>query len=147
MLRNSGMSPMPSGSSRQTSSVMPGRIVGLTMPTTPRQLENAICESFQLFVGAGDISFGNIAGYCCRITLVRVTVATGARALQQKTLACFHFNARRGRRFEFLGRADTHYEAGAAAFSAAGNAFWGKARLVETADDGRVLQQLVFALH
>src|SRR3954465_12720844 len=38
MLRNSGMSPMPSGRSRQTSSVIPGRMVGLTMPTTPRQL-------------------------------------------------------------------------------------------------------------
>jgi hypothetical protein len=33
---------MPSGSSRQTSSVTPGRMVGLIMPTTPRQLENAI---------------------------------------------------------------------------------------------------------
>src|SRR5262245_48582055 len=42
MLRKSGIRPMPSGSSRQTSSVMPGRMVGLTMPTTPRQLENDI---------------------------------------------------------------------------------------------------------
>src|SRR3977135_3254859 len=42
MLRNSGMSPMPFGNSRQTSSVMPGRMVGLTMPTIPRQLENAM---------------------------------------------------------------------------------------------------------
>src|SRR5580704_10537711 len=46
MLRNSGMRPMPSGSSRQTSSVTPGRIVGLIMPTTPRQLENAMGEPF-----------------------------------------------------------------------------------------------------
>src|SRR6266567_6793743 len=42
IFRNNGMSPMPSGSSRMTSSVTPGRMVGLIMPTTPRQLENAI---------------------------------------------------------------------------------------------------------
>src|SRR5262249_24306915 len=42
ILRNSGMSPMPSGSRRTTSSVTPGRMVGLIMPTTPRQLENAM---------------------------------------------------------------------------------------------------------
>src|SRR5436190_2593138 len=41
-LRNSGMSPMPSGSRRMTSSVTPGRKVGLIMPTTPRQLEKAM---------------------------------------------------------------------------------------------------------
>src|ERR1700683_3744822 len=55
MLRNSGMRPMPSGSNRQTSSVTPGRMVGLIMPTTPRQLENAMRESFRFSenVGAG----------------------------------------------------------------------------------------------
>jgi hypothetical protein len=37
---------MPSGKSRMTSSVTPGRMVGLIMPTTPRQLENAMVESF-----------------------------------------------------------------------------------------------------
>ena len=42
MFKNIGMSPMPSGSSRMTSSVTPGRMVGLIMPTTPRQLENAM---------------------------------------------------------------------------------------------------------
>jgi hypothetical protein len=42
MLRNSGMRPMPSGSRRMTSSVTPGRKVGLILPTTPRQLENAM---------------------------------------------------------------------------------------------------------
>ena len=36
------MTPMPSGSSRMVSSVTPGRMVGLMMPTTPRQLENGI---------------------------------------------------------------------------------------------------------
>src|ERR1700752_2717174 len=46
MLRNSGMRPMPSGNSRQTSSVTPGRMVGLIMPTTPRQLENAMRGPF-----------------------------------------------------------------------------------------------------
>src|SRR5262245_25407418 len=45
MLRNSGMSPMPSGNRRMTSSVTPGRMVGLIMPTTPRQLENTIDSS------------------------------------------------------------------------------------------------------
>jgi hypothetical protein len=29
-----------------TSSVTPGRMVGLIMPTTPRQLENAMSKSF-----------------------------------------------------------------------------------------------------
>jgi hypothetical protein len=37
---------MPSGNSRQTSSVTPGRMVGLIMPTTPRQLENAMGVPF-----------------------------------------------------------------------------------------------------
>src|ERR1700730_13519064 len=49
MLRNSGMRPIPSGNSRQTSSVTPGRMVGLIMPTTPRQLENAIRGPFYIF--------------------------------------------------------------------------------------------------
>ena len=40
------MRPMPSGNSRQTSSVTPGRMVGLIMPTTPRQLENAMRGPF-----------------------------------------------------------------------------------------------------
>src|SRR5438105_14465985 len=52
MSRKSGMSPMPSGSSRHTSSVTPGRMVGLIMPTTPRQLENAITPS--LLICRGD---------------------------------------------------------------------------------------------
>ena len=34
------------GNSRQTSSVTPGRMVGLIMPTTPRQLENAMRGPF-----------------------------------------------------------------------------------------------------
>ena len=38
------MSPMPSGSKRITSSVTPGRMVGLIMPTTPRQLEKRITD-------------------------------------------------------------------------------------------------------
>ena len=45
ILRNNGMSPMPSGSRRMTSSVTPGRMVGLIMPTTPRQLEKAMLET------------------------------------------------------------------------------------------------------
>ena len=45
MLRNSGMSPMPSGSRRMTSSVTPGRMVGLIIPTTPRQLENVMMQT------------------------------------------------------------------------------------------------------
>ena len=42
----SGMTPMPSGSIRIRSSNPPVRSVGLTMPTVPRQLENAIEFSF-----------------------------------------------------------------------------------------------------
>src|SRR4051812_37369037 len=158
MLRNSGISPMPSGSSRQTSSVMPGRMVGLTMPTTPRQLENAICEflaflPFNLFrVGAGyarpgDVPFRYIARNRRCVALARVAVAAGAGALQQKALPRFHVDPRRRRRLEFLRRAHTHHETGTAAFFTAIDPFRWKARLVETADDSGVLQQLVFALH
>jgi hypothetical protein len=46
MFKKIGMSPMPSGNSRMTSSVTPGRMVGLIIPTTPRQLENAMDEPF-----------------------------------------------------------------------------------------------------
>jgi hypothetical protein len=48
MFKNSGMTPMPSGNSRQTSSVTPGRMVGLIMPTTPRQEENAMRKAFRI---------------------------------------------------------------------------------------------------
>src|SRR5207237_2333095 len=41
-LRNSGRTPIPSGSMRINSSSPPGRSVGLTHPTTPRQLVNAM---------------------------------------------------------------------------------------------------------
>src|SRR3954471_21673 len=40
MFRNEGITPIPSGSSRMNSSNDPGRMVGLTTPTTPRQLVN-----------------------------------------------------------------------------------------------------------
>src|ERR1051326_1620404 len=42
MLRNTGMHAMPSGNNLTTSSVTPGRMVGLIMPTMPRQLVNAM---------------------------------------------------------------------------------------------------------
>src|SRR5580700_9969232 len=54
MFKKIGMSPMPSGSSRMTSSVTPGRMVGLIMPTTPRQLENAMV--FLSFVCSPDVA-------------------------------------------------------------------------------------------
>src|SRR5712691_3232742 len=44
MLRNSGRTPMPSGSMRISSSSPPGRSVGLMQPTTPRQLVNAMAR-------------------------------------------------------------------------------------------------------
>src|SRR5262249_15291078 len=52
MLRNSGSTPMPSGSMRISSSSPPGRNVGLMHPTTPRQLVNAMqvsswCRAYQ----------------------------------------------------------------------------------------------------
>ena len=37
MSRNSGMIPTPSGRMRHNSSTEPGRMVGLILPTTPRQ--------------------------------------------------------------------------------------------------------------
>ena len=45
MLRNSGSTPIPSGSMRISSSSPPGRNVGLMQPTTPRQLVNAMIAS------------------------------------------------------------------------------------------------------
>src|SRR5262245_34403730 len=42
ILRNSGSTPIPSGSMRISSSSPPGRSVGLMHPTTPRQLVNAM---------------------------------------------------------------------------------------------------------
>src|SRR5438445_8240573 len=45
MLRNTGMTPIPSGISRMNSSSEPGRMVGLMIPTVPRQLVNANAPS------------------------------------------------------------------------------------------------------
>src|SRR3954447_22246520 len=42
MLRNSGSTPIPSGSMRINSSSPPGRRVGLMQPRRPRQLVNAM---------------------------------------------------------------------------------------------------------
>src|SRR2546427_102344 len=55
ILRNNGMSPMPSGSRRMTSSVTPGRRVGLIMPTTPRLApSDAARREAALVVAAND---------------------------------------------------------------------------------------------
>ena len=98
---------MPSGSRRQTSSVMPGRMVGLTMPTTPRQLENdiALPPDFLLpfvHLAGRNIAFRHIAGECLSVALGRIAVAAAARALYQEFLARLQLEARRGRRLEFL---------------------------------------------
>src|SRR5215472_13271933 len=93
MLRKSGMSPMPSGNSRQTSSVTPGRMVGLIMPTTPRQLENAMAplESLLFIVALRcfrrHIALGQILGKRGGVAAARIAVAAAARALQEEALA------------------------------------------------------------
>src|SRR5262245_6130960 len=113
LLRKHGHHPMPSGSRRMTSSVTPGRNVGLIMPTTPRQLENFITDFSVVEVGAAgrsaallaivllgcvgrDISLGHITGKRGAIAAARVAAAA-ARALQQKTLARLHLVAARRR--------------------------------------------------
>src|SRR5712692_5594414 len=208
------MSPMPSGSRRMTSSVTPGRSVGLIIPTTPRQLENAMvflssnwpseCRglgALPLPVLHGErvgvrgsrilssqrvpltrslrsrplpasgerlhrvrrcgvallsvvlfsrrlcrhISLDQIAGKRGRIAPARVAVAAAARALQEESLAGRHLIAARRRRHVFLLGAEPDDEAGAASGLAAGDAARRKAALVVAADDGRALQELVFA--
>src|SRR4051794_15284967 len=95
----------------------------------------------------GDITFGDIARNRVVVAFVRVAVAAAAGALQQESLAGRHLDARGGRRLEFLRRADPHNEAGTASVFAACDAFGWKAGLVEAADDGRIFQKLIFALH
>src|SRR5262245_50259781 len=152
MLRNSGMSPIPSGSRRQTSSVMPGRMVGLTIPTTPRQLENDICCSLsrcrsRLRGLRADIPFRHVTRQGGTIALIWFAIAAPAGALQQKALARAHLDARGGRSLALLRRAEPQHEPGALAIAATGKPARRKARLVEAADDGCVLQQLILAPH
>src|SRR5262249_46359003 len=132
MLRNSGMSPMPSGSRRMTSSVTPGRRVGLIMPTTPRQLENAMtmcpprryASPYSFFLGSvgRDISLGYVAGKRGRIARVRIAAAAAACALQEEALARAHLVASRRGRCIFLCGAEADDEARAAPRLAAGDA-------------------------
>src|SRR6516162_5175578 len=88
-VRNSGMSPMPSGRRRITSSVTPGRMVGLIMPTTPRQLEKVIGLAF-VILAARHVSLGDIAGKGGAIAFTRIAVAAATGALQQEALARLH---------------------------------------------------------
>ena len=52
------MTPMPSGSRRMSSSVGPGRIVGLIKPTMPCLLENAISVARSLIAARADYGQG-----------------------------------------------------------------------------------------
>src|SRR5262249_24780852 len=56
------MTPMPSGSRRMVSSVTPGRMVGLMMPTTPRQLENGMPNTPKSFPLNGLVVGGEHSG-------------------------------------------------------------------------------------
>src|SRR5262245_50282682 len=91
------MRPIPSGRRRMTSSVTPGRSVGLIMPTTPRQLENAMLRPLRLLFAVGfcrslhrHISLGQIAGKRCGLALSGVAISAAARALQQEAVAHLH---------------------------------------------------------
>src|SRR5690349_13577551 len=79
--------------------------------------------------------------------LVRVSKAASACALQQEALARAHLDTRGRSGLKLSCCAEPHHEAGALTGTAARNAARRKAGLVEAADDGRVLQQLVFAPH
>src|SRR5215510_12435528 len=146
MLRNSGISPIPSGSKRQTSSVMPGRMVGFTMPTTPRQLENDIVASPAfLFPFVRNIALGGIARACRGVAPGWIAVAAAARALRDEFVAGLQFEARRGLGLNFLIGVGPHHKAGRGAGLAACEAGRRKLDLVEAADDGGVFQQFVLA--
>src|SRR5262245_34774082 len=95
----------------------------------------------------GHIPLCHIPRNCIRIPLCRIAIAATTRALQEKPLAGVHLDTRGGRCLVFLTCADAHHKAGAAALASTGDALRGKPRLVEAADHGRVLEELVFALH
>src|SRR5215831_11841468 len=91
------------------------------------------------------VTLGEIA--CDRLgrALRGIAKAAAGGALQQEALARLHRVARRGARLVLVGGAEPHHEARAAARLAAGDALRRKARLVEPADHGRILEQLVLA--
>src|SRR5262245_18206261 len=93
------------------------------------------------------IAFGDIAGNGGVVAPRRIAIAAAARALQEEALARAHLDAGGGRRLVFLTCAEPHHEAGALAILAPGAAFGREAGLVEAADHGRILEQLVFAPH
>src|SRR6516164_2084773 len=126
ILRNNGMSPMPSGSRRMTSSVTPGRMVGLIMPTTPRQLENFITDFSVVEVGA--------VATQRRITCHNPSSPRRARHIPRP----YHEQARRDR-----GGADRRSRRRPR--FAASDAARREAALVVAANDGGVFQKLVLA--
>src|SRR5262245_22374486 len=115
MLRNSGIRPMPSGSRRQTSSVMPGRMVGFTMPTTPRQLENDIALPPVLFVIRRNIPLSDVARLRFAVAAGRIAVTAAASALQEEALAGLQLEACRGLGLGFLVGSHPNDKAGRAA--------------------------------
>src|SRR5262249_49772059 len=95
--------------------------------------------------GRRDITLGEIAGQGRVITLCRIAIAAAASALQKKPLARAQGDARGGCDLCFPRATEPHHKTRARTIAAAGRATWRKARLVEAADDGRVLEQLIFA--
>src|SRR5262249_24405989 len=161
ILRNNGMRPMPSGSRRMTSSVTPGRNVGLIMPTTPRQLEKAMLQTSRsgalrmrtvalraivlLHAVGRDISLGHITGKRGAIAAARIAAAAAAGALQQEALAGLHLVTARGWRREFLRGGEPDDEARAASRLSACDAARREAALIVAANDGCIFQKLVLA--
>src|SRR5262245_8295577 len=76
----------------------------------------------------------------------RIAAAAAAGTAQEEALARRHLVTSRGRRHVFAFGAEPDHEAGAAPGLAAVDAAGRKAALVEAADVGCVLEQLIFAL-
>src|SRR5262245_40139983 len=102
---------------------------------------------YSFFLGSvgRDISLGYVAGKRGRIARVRIAAAAAACALQEEALARAHLVASRRGRCIFLRGAEADDEARATPRLAAGDAVGRKAALVVAADDGGVLEELVFA--
>src|SRR5215470_12410497 len=93
----------------------------------------------------GHVALGQIAGKRGAVAAARIAVAAAAGALQEETIARLELVAA-GRGLALVRGAEGGDEAAAGAGRAAGEPARREARLVEAADDGGVLQDLVFAL-
>src|SRR5262249_7336005 len=103
-------------------------------------------RSLAVVVGPGHVSFREIALERRAIAPARIAVAAAACALQEKSLARAHLVAARCRGRLLLRGAEPDDEARAAPGFPPGDADRRKTAFVVAADDGGILQQLVFAL-